>query len=87
MITVDARRNKKATHYGIPKYLCSALCKKCGWRGWRKVKVKIDLDKNFERRSADELIVNDLVKGMASERTCPKCGGSCVFTHTALRTR
>jgi hypothetical protein len=55
----------------------SVLCVDCGWRGWRRIYIELNLHQNFDLATAIHK-----VKGEKSRDRCPRCHKyEVVYTH------
>jgi len=76
---VDLRTNKGVI-YGLTRMLCGVQCQKCGWRGYRVVKVHKNLEDMVG--TSHYMRITDRIKGKRADEGCPKgCGDEVVWTH------
>lgn len=74
-------RHTQNTVYCLWSTKCGCKCQSCGWRGYRIVKVLLNLGQRVSTT-----IVTSQVKDKRSIPNCPKCDystGKVMFTHVA----
>jgi len=75
---VDLRHTKNVIHC-LHKPKCGCKCQLCGWRGYRIIKLMLNLGQRV-----DAAIITSQIKDKRSVPNCPRCDynkGKVMFTH------